>query len=486
MNNITRWGLVLAAIAAACWGCGSGPDGGQAGSGGDRGTSGGGGDGGQGHSAGGDAGAGDLGGFGPGGQGSGPGGGGACAGTTVQAEPIPLDMYVMLDRSGSMLDRTGANGNGPSKWEAVTTALTSFFQDPESSALGVGLQFFPSNIPGVPDTCTSNAQCGPGGPCLLRACELDLQLGTITPCTSNSDCGWSDTCAVLGECENDPGYVCLYQQPEVSCGGSLGTCKPMLESVCLNKDTCAAGDYAIPAVEIAALGDAATSLSSAIAATEPGGATPTAPALDGAVQHAVSWAQSHPDHKVVTVLATDGLPTMCSPTDIPSIAEIAQAGRSGTPGILTFVIGVFATSDTGAQENLDQIADAGGTGSAFFITSDQDVTQAFLDALHTIQGQTLACEYQIPSPPDGSDLDFDKVNVEHTPSGAAMPETVLYVGEPGGCDPQSGGWYYDEAPSGGGVPGKILMCASTCEKLEGQGGKVEIKIGCQTIVPEPK
>ncbi|MEZ4310906.1 MAG: VWA domain-containing protein [Polyangiaceae bacterium] len=489
-------GLVLfaAALAAASASCGSDSSSGKTGQGGDSqqpptGATGGSGAGG---TSGNNTDPGEIGGFGPGPGSSGSGAGGteACAGTTVQGQLIPLDMYVLLDKSGSMGDLTGPGGNGPPKWAAVTTALKAFFADPKSAELGVGIQFFPTTLPGVPDSCTSSAQCGAGGPCLLKACELDLSFGDIVPCDSDSDCGFADSCIDLGKCQNNSGYVCIYQQPEVSCGTdpngvSLGKCKPMQSSFCVNKDSCNAADYGAPAVEIAPLGSSAAALGDAIDARVPGGATPTGPALKGAIDHARAWAQSHPTHKVVAVIATDGMPTECSPLDIPSIAGIAQTGVAGSPGVLTFVIGVFGAADAGAQQNLDQIAQSGGTGSAFFIADNQDVTQAFLAALEAIQGETLACEYQIPAPPDGSDLDYDKVNVAYTPAGQSTPKKVYYVAKPSECDAAKGGWYYDKDPQSGAKPGKILMCPATCAELQAAGGKVEIEMGCQTIVPEP-
>ncbi|MBK8251265.1 MAG: VWA domain-containing protein [Polyangiaceae bacterium] len=490
----TSVGLILtAALGAAVWGCEAGNTNNPGGAAGSSNTGATGTGGNTGGNTGGGTGAGEIGGFGVGGNtttSSGVGGM-ACAGETVKGELVPLDMYIMLDKSGSMLDKTGAAGNGPTKWDAVTTALKSFFADSGSTGLGVGIEFFPTALPGVPDTCTSSAQCGAGGPCLLNACDFELQLGSIAPCDTSADCGFFSQCIPLGQCQNDTNYVCAYQVPEVDCGVdpngvNLGKCKPMVESFCVNQDSCAAADYASPAVEVATLNGAAAALSAAIDAKSPGGATPTAPALSGAINHAKSWAQAHPDHKVVAVLATDGLPTECDPTDIPSIAGIAQAGKNGNPSILTFVIGVFGAADVGAQQNLDTIAQSGGTGSAFFITDNQDVTQAFLDALHAIQGQTLACDYQIPAPPDGSDLDYGKVNVEYTPSGQNMPKTVFYVTNEAGCDPMLGGWYYDKDPQSGQVPTKILMCPATCAELKGSGGQIDIKIGCQTVVPEPK
>ncbi|MCB9585876.1 MAG: VWA domain-containing protein [Polyangiaceae bacterium] len=72
----------------------------------------------------------------------------ACAADNYGGKQIPLDMYVMLDRSGSM--------DGPS-WTAVVGALTDFVQSPDSDGVGIGLQFFPS--PTEP-TCPIFAPCG--------------------------------------------------------------------------------------------------------------------------------------------------------------------------------------------------------------------------------------------------------------------------------------------------------------------------------------
>ncbi|HEY3668765.1 MAG TPA: hypothetical protein VGL19_22360, partial [Polyangiaceae bacterium] len=71
----------------------------------------------------------------------------ACAAHVSSAEPIPLDMYIMLDSSSSMLDPTSAT---TTKWDAVKTALTSFLNDSASAGLGVGLQYFPLTKPNAP------------------------------------------------------------------------------------------------------------------------------------------------------------------------------------------------------------------------------------------------------------------------------------------------------------------------------------------------
>ena len=120
----------------------------------------------------------------------------ACAKTVVKAEPTPLDMAIMLDKSGSMLDATQA---GPSKWNAVKQALTGFLNNSGSAGLGVGIQYFPLTKPGVPTSCTNNAQCGAGAPCMLKTCANST---SVKPCAVNKDCGngAQAQCVDLGQC----------------------------------------------------------------------------------------------------------------------------------------------------------------------------------------------------------------------------------------------------------------------------------------------
>src|SRR5690606_371469 len=98
--------------------------------------------------------------------------------------------------------------------------------------------------------------------------------------------------------------------------------------------------YASPSVAMQTLPAGATLITAALSQAKPGGVTPTAPALQGAIQYADQWLTGHPGHKVAVVLATDGIPPTCVPKDIPSVAQIAQNALQATPSIPTFVIGV--------------------------------------------------------------------------------------------------------------------------------------------------
>ncbi len=58
----------------------------------------------------------------------------ACAVASNKAEEVPLNMYIMFDKSYSMLG---------TKWSQTTAALQSFFADHASAGLWVALSFFP-------------------------------------------------------------------------------------------------------------------------------------------------------------------------------------------------------------------------------------------------------------------------------------------------------------------------------------------------------
>jgi hypothetical protein len=61
-----------------------------------------------------------------------------CAGRFYEGESLPLDIYIMFDQSGSMLNDVG----GLTRLAAVQQATRDFLRDPESAGIGVGIGYF--------------------------------------------------------------------------------------------------------------------------------------------------------------------------------------------------------------------------------------------------------------------------------------------------------------------------------------------------------
>jgi hypothetical protein len=311
-----------------------------------------------------------------------PGGDGPTCGTeSAKAERLPVDIFILQDRSMSML-MPAQPASPTSKWDAIKAAVTQFLQSPGAEGLGVGLGFFPPMAMG-------------------QACN---------PAT-----------------------------------------------------------YAMPAVPIAPLPGAAMPIVDALAATMPGGNTPTRPALDGVIQYAQAW-QTQMHRRVAIALATDGQPNQCQ----SSVASVSASAATGAGmGILTFVIGVGPL-----LQNLDAIAQAGGTKMAFQVaagTADQLVA-----AFKAIQMQAaLACTFAVPAPPSGQSLDPMRVNVRFNPNGTMGAATDLgMVSGLGQCGAQ-GGWYFDNPAA----PTSVTLCDASCQVVNAApNASISLVFGCKTNV----
>jgi hypothetical protein len=420
------------------------------------------------------------------------GGDPACAGETQGAEPIEVDMYVMLDRSGSML---GLTNDGTTKWDAVRTALIAFAGDPASAGLGVGLQYFPLGKPDVPLTCLNDAECdaAEGGLCLNTACAPSL-LGDFefTFCITSADCpATSPGCVPYGICELDETFACFdVENPDGCADVSGGACQAALGE-CSAFASCQIEDYTTPAVSIAQLPGNQTAFVDSLMAAQTTGLTPTRPALDGAIRRATAHATENPMRRAIVVLATDGLPTDCVPDGVTTVeqavenvADIAAAGLAGTPSVRTYVIGVFAPEETVALDNLDTMARAGGSDGALIVDASGDVASLFVAALNEIRAGTLQCELQVPAAPTGQTLSYDRVNIELTANG--VTRNLLYVENEDRCGTTELGWYYDVDPLSGEKPTTIRICSDSCAELQALGSqaKLEIRLGCDTLRPQ--
>jgi hypothetical protein len=309
-----------------------------------------------------------------------------CAAQAYEGEAIPLDIYIMFDQSGSMLNDVG----GLTRLDAIERATTTFLRDSASAAISVGVGYF--------------------------------------------------------------GF-----QP-------------------IGQTTCSPDDFASPSVAVTLDHEAVLR---SLAEREPTGETPTGAAIRGACSYAKGWKESHAGHSVVLLLLTDGepkAPMSCSSgTCCPTLDDAVKAAadcRSGKPGISTYVLGVGPFLD-----NLQQIAQAGGTDHAYLI-GDQNVEQKVLQALNSIRGDaSIPCELQLPEPNGNAPLDYGRVNVAYQDSSCALSTIYNVVGE-ASCDGVAGGWYYDDPLA----PSSVKLCGASCDQVSAPGGRLAFTVGCETKV----
>lgn len=254
-------------------------------------------------------------------------------------------------------------------------------------------------------------------------------------------------------------------------------------------DDCSVAKYTTPAVPIAPLAANRAALINAIDTTLPGSLTPTAPAVAGALSYALQVARDPANAEVPTVmvLASDGLPSECGPTDangapIVSFREIIDTlesysapptDASGTPmqpPVRTFIVGT-----TELKNNAQSLAEA-GNGQAFLVgggTPGADLEARFLDALLSIIVRPLDCEIDVPqtAPDTNEAVDFEKVRLRFT--GASSGSTTEF---PRTTGPQTCGvsqaWFYEDANP----PTKIFLCRNACDSLG--AGELKLELGC--------
>jgi hypothetical protein len=132
----------------------------------------------------------------------------ACATGVAPAQPVALDMYLLLDRSVTMklpqetIPDCTVGDTTQARWCYAINALAGFFDAPTSNGMGVALGFFPHGDCGwvvYPDeqNCCAGGECCEGGddevpdvplgelpshrPALVDALDAQDPLGTTTP-----------------------------------------------------------------------------------------------------------------------------------------------------------------------------------------------------------------------------------------------------------------------------------------------------------------
>jgi hypothetical protein len=243
--------------------------------------------------------------------------------------------------------------------------------------------------------------------------------------------------------------------------------------------SCNVADYALPIVDVAPLPANAAPIKTAVATQMLGLTTPTVPALQGAVQYGTTYQMTHPDRRLVLVLATDGEPNDCN-SSAPGVAAVAATAAAQMPPLNTYVLGIGPSTG-----NLDAIALAGGTNAAYMVTSSG--TTALLQALNSIRSKTqtqvgtkISCSQKIPPSNSFKMLDFAATVVKTITGDAGISSSPPRVADRAACGTMEG-WYFDNPMQ----PTTIEFCPATCSMVSTGRSRLTIDIPCLPIPPMP-
>ena len=229
---------------------------------------------------------------------------------------------------------------------------------------------------------------------------------------------------------------------------------------------------------------------SALDGIVPNGATPTEGAyLFGLEQLAKTKLKG----SQFLLLITDGTPTCtldCECTEdnlaVDSTPLLADASDALAGGVHTFVIGSPGSEDT--RNVLSALATNGGTAKAgcsdagpvychLDMTPEPDLASGLASALEHVAESLRSCEYPLPPAPDNRTLDPNLVNVLFTPSGGST-KTVPRDPSKSSCND---GWQYTKDQQG------VVLCGALCDEAKSDvGAKVEVLLGCKTVIHEPR
>ena len=262
---------------------------------------------------------------------------------------------------------------------------------------------------------------------------------------------------------------------------------------------CRLADYLSPEVPIGTLPDHSATLTTSLnrQVINSLNSTPMSPALAGTGEYLRTYVATKPGHQGLVVLMTDGLPdNTCTrgdttstpevyPNTIPNVVRTAERAYTGNPPIKTFVVGVGKN-----LQDLNEIADAGGTKAAILVDVQADnATRQFVDALESIRRSALGCEFNLPSTrlADGTLIDPNFVWMRLYPEGDD-PSLIVQVPTIASCTGDGSpkyGWYFfrpgadSQGSFDAGSSDVIRLCPATCDYItSGITGKIQADFRC--------
>jgi hypothetical protein len=337
---------------------------------------------------------------------------------TVSEEIKPVAIYLMLDRSSSMVGLcSNPNDCNAQSWNQATQAITTFARDPASANIDVALGYFPPIVSiaqaDKPAMLCSGSACGTPTVSLRRAndnaASIADSLNTATPPNSIAAPLYTPTeCAIRGM-----GTFCKAHTERTGqrCVGVLVT------------DGVPYGDCSVDANNLATLTAAAADAGTLIFTL----------GLQGA------------NFDFLNRIATSGK-TDCTPMDPMTAACDVRSGQGAFVAALNAIRDKVQVKETKVETH----------------TETQEVP--------------LECEWMLPEAPEGMKFDPELVNVTFS----ATDKAAMVLGRVGSSDADCAqhpeGWRYDKD----GEPTKVLACAKACDTIKtSPGAKISIEFGCR-------
>jgi len=230
------------------------------------------------------------------------------------------------------------------------------------------------------DTATDNDHCGTcGNHCSLGACKA----GACPICLTGSMLIMLDQSGSMtgDKFTSMTAAVQTFVQESASAYLSVGVdFYPVMDNQCL------LSSYSTPDAPISTLPANAATVLNALAGHSPETASVVTVPLQGAISVVGAWRTANPGRPGVVVMINDGMGNMCNGETAATAVAAAAAGLSGSPSVITHVVGLETSNPTDVAD-WGNLATAGG-GTFYHVASAS--TQAVLDHLHTIRA-TLMC-----------------------------------------------------------------------------------------------
>lgn len=249
-------------------------------------------------------------------------------------------------------------------------------------------------------------------------------------------------------------------------------------------ERCEAASYTEPDVEMQELPSAAFGEAlDAIRKEKWRGGTPTLAVVEGSLEYIASYRRAHPG-RYALVLVTDGYPQGCDEDSIDAVKAAVSAAAGDVPAYVIGVENPPLVDDDGDEapdtvSNLAGVAEAGGTLAPFIIATGEAEKTArdFQAAIEKIRGVSVACNLELPLPPDRRTFEKDRVAVSYTSAGAS---TALRYDD--ACtDARS--WHYDDVAA----PTEVVLCPDTCAVVQAApGAELGVAFTCEPVIDLPK